>query len=91
MKNIFLIILFTLSFSARNAQAQYAMHDTWYNNPLGFAPLNLHTSMGFLVPAATVALCLALTGKDSSLHHRFSISSTAGWAGGYKYPATTLS
>lgn len=71
-------------------QAQYPYGDEWYQNPLGFEPLNLHTAMGFLVPAAAVGVCLLLTEKDSTLQHKLSVYNESGISWGYKYPYTTL-
>ena len=39
---------------SNNINAQYGKGDSWYNNPLGFEPVKLHTSMGFIVPAVAV-------------------------------------
>lgn len=72
------------------SKAQFSYGDHWYNNPLGFEPLNLHTSMGFIVPAAAVSAILLLTKKDSSLHHRLSAYNETGLSWGYKYPHTLL-
>ncbi|MFP9100594.1 acyloxyacyl hydrolase [Flavobacterium sp. RHBU_24] len=73
-----------------NAQAQYAVEDTWYNNPLGFEPVKLHTSMGFLLPAVAVGTCLLLTKKDTTLARRISFYNETGMSWGYKYPGTFL-
>lgn len=75
---------------ARTARAQFPLNDKWYQNPLGFKPLNLHTSMGFIVPALITGTALLLTQKDSSLHSRLSIYSEMGATFGYKYPFTTV-
>ncbi|RYU96682.1 hypothetical protein [Emticicia agri] len=45
--------------------AQYAYQDEWYQNPLGFRPLNLHTSMAFFVPAVVVGASVLLTKKKN--------------------------
>lgn len=87
-KTIVATILLSLMFYQSNAQTSYG--DKWYQNPLGFAPLNLHTSMGFIVPAVAVGACLLLTKKDTSLKHRLSAYSEAGFSWGYKYPYTFL-
>ena len=64
---ISLIILTTLFFS--KAKAQYWQGDNWYNNPLGFEPVKLHTSMGFIIPAVAVGAYLLLTKKDLDLQN----------------------
>ncbi|MDX2002617.1 MAG: acyloxyacyl hydrolase [Chitinophagales bacterium] len=73
-----------------HAHAQYSAGDTWYQNPLGFSPLNLHTSMGFFLPAVAVGACLIFTKKDTSLHRKFSVYNETGFSWGYKYPFTFL-
>lgn len=83
-----LAILIALAFG--QAKAQYAYGDNWYHNPLGFAPLNLHTSMGFIIPAVAAGTCLLLTKKDTSLHHKLSMYSECSPSWGYKYPHTLL-
>jgi opacity protein-like surface antigen len=70
--------------------AQYAYEDKWYNNPLGFEPLKLHTSMGFIVPAVAIGACILLTEKDTTLTRRTSFYNETGLSWGYKYPGTFL-
>ena len=72
------------------SNAQFSYGDHWYDNPLGFEPLKLHTSMGFIVPAVAVGTCLLLTKKDTTLNHRLSIYYEIGLSWGYKYPHTFL-
>lgn len=72
------------------ASAQYPVNDKWYQNPLGFSPLNLHTSMGFIVPATITGAALLLTKKDTTLQNRGSIYSEMAVTVGYKYPYTTI-
>lgn len=71
-------------------KAQYAYGDRWYNNPLGFKPLNLHTSMSFFVPAAAVGICLLVTKNNAALSQRLSVYHEAGPSWGYKYPHTFM-
>lgn len=85
LATILLLVLITPT-----PKAQYSYGDHWYDNPLGFKPLNLHTSMGFIVPAAAVGISLLLTHKDTSLHHRLSVYNETGLSLGYKYPRTFL-
>lgn len=88
LKKIILVLLVVGSF--HSATAQYSYGDRWYNNPLGFEPLKLHTSMGFIVPAVAVGTCLLLTKKDPSLAGRLSFYNEVGVSWGYKYPYTFL-
>lgn len=72
------------------AKAQFPIGDKWYTNPLGFKPIQLHSSMGFIIPAVAVGACMLLTKKDTTLHHRLSIYNEVGLSWGYKYPHTFL-
>lgn len=74
----------------KEANAQFPYGDQWYDNPLGFKPLELHTSMGFLIPAVAVGTCLLLTKKDPNLKDRLSIYNETGLSWGYKYPYTFM-
>ncbi len=76
-----LLVSFTL-ITKTNAQFSYGGH--WYNNPLGFEPLKLHISMGFIVAAVAVGTCLLLTKKDKTLKQRLSIYNETGLSRGYK-------
>lgn len=84
------ILTLGLLFLCRPASAQFPYGDKWYQNPLGFEPVSLHTSMGFLLPAAAVGTCLLLTKKDPSLSGRLSVYNETGLSWGYKYPKTFL-
>lgn len=86
-KQILLIFIALLGFQCRSF-SQYPYGDRWYTNPLGFKPLELHTAMGALVPAAAVTACLLLTRKDSALAGRLSMYNETGFSWGYKYPHT---
>ncbi len=72
------------------ANAQFPYGDQWYENPLGFKPLELHAAMGFLVPSVAVGTCLLLTKKDPDLKHRLSLYNEIGLSWGYKYPHTFM-
>lgn len=88
MKRVgFLLIVLFLS-NASLAQMPYG--DEWYDNPLGFAPLNLHTRNGFIIPAIAVGVSMLLTKKDSALHNRLSLYNETGFSWGYKYPYTFM-
>lgn len=82
------VLVFLILITKTNAQFSYGDH--WYDNPLGFEPLKLHTSMGFFVPAIAVGTCLLLTKKDTTLKQRLSIYNEIGLSWGYKYPHTFL-
>lgn len=85
-----IILLLLLSAMASQSKAQFAYGDKWYNNPLGFKPLELHTGMGFLVPATAVGVTLLLTKKDTALRHRLTVYNETGLSWGYKYPQTFM-
>lgn len=51
---------------------EYPPFTKWYQNPLGFQPLNLHTSAGIILPALAATACLLLTDKDTSIVNKFS-------------------
>lgn len=89
VKQVISVVFLTLIF-CNNARAQYWEGDTWYNNPLGFEPVKLHTSMGFIIPAVAVGTCLLLTKKDTGLRNRLSVYNETGLSWGYKYPHTFM-
>jgi hypothetical protein len=90
-RKISIVLLWmTIIAGGNQAKAQYWPGDRWYNNPLGFEPLKLHTSMGFLVPAVAVGTCLLLTKKAPTLQQRLSMYDEVGLSWGYKYPYTFL-
>lgn len=90
MKGSIFFTALIICFRTQIAQAQFWEGDTWYNNPLGFEPVKMHTSMGFLIPAAAVGVCLWATRKDTTLRHRISVYQESGFSWGYKYPQTYL-
>lgn len=85
-----ILLFFLLGLSNSQAISQYAIGDHWYDNPLGFEPLNLHTSMGFFVPAVAVGTCLLLTKKNPGLQQKLSGYNDIGLSWGYKYPETFM-
>jgi len=85
-----ILLFFLLGLSNSQAISQYAIGDHWYDNPLGFEPLNLHTSMGFFVPAVAVGTCLLLTKQHSELQQKLSVYNEIGLSWGYKYPHTFM-
>lgn len=91
MKNILLLGLFSLMLTSSRAYGQnFPIGDHWYNNPLGFDPVKLHTMNGFLIPAAIVGICLLVTDDDSLLQQRISFYNESGVSWGYKYPYSTI-
>ncbi len=52
---------------------QYPPFTKWYQNPLGFEPVNLHTSSAIILPAGAALIGLLLSKKDSTLRNRFSV------------------
>lgn len=72
------------------AHAQYAYGDHWYQNPLGFDPLKLHTSMGVLVPGVILGAYLLFSKADTSQKDRFTIYCQYEHYWGYKYPYTLM-
>ncbi len=90
IKKIILIFVF-LILSIKEIIAGYPIGDKWYENPLGFEPIKLHTSMGLIVPSAIAGACLLFTEKDSTLQNKISIYNENGFSWGYKYPHTFIS
>ncbi|WP_412464461.1 acyloxyacyl hydrolase [Flavobacterium mekongense] len=90
MKTTVLWVVIFTTICTTHTQAQYAYGDKWYNNPLGFEPVKLHTSMGFIIPAAVVGTCLLFTKNNPELKNRISIYNEIGLSWGYKYPNTFL-
>ncbi len=90
MKSTIVALLSCLLYIAP-VHAQFPIGDKWYNNPLGFSPLNLHTSMSFLLPAAIVGTVSLISKKDTSITNRLNIYNESGTSWGYKFPYTLLS
>lgn len=92
MKKVSAVVFFILTIAAGTgiAYAQYPIGDRWYQNPLGFKPLNLHTRMGFILPALVTGAALILTNKDSTLQKRLTLYTETAATFGYKYPYTNM-
>lgn len=91
MNRKYILAIATMLFlHSSSAKAQFPYGDHWYSNPLGFKPLELHSSMGFILPAVSVGACLLLTKRDTSLHNRLSVYNETGLSWGYKYPYSFL-
>lgn len=86
----FILIAIPVFMCGKISLAQYPPGDKWYQNPLGFKLLSLHTGMGFIVPALITGTTLLFTRKDSTLQKRLSLYSESGTTFGYKYPFTTV-
>lgn len=89
IKNIIVLLILLFS-NAFIYPQQFPNGDHWYNNPLGFDPVNLHTKNGFLIPAIAVTVCLLATEKDSTFINKLNFYNETGISWGYKYPYTTL-
>lgn len=89
MKALYWVFLGCLLSSSLNAQ--FPPFTKWYENPLGFAPLNLHTANGILVPAlaATAVLLLSKNNPESS-HQRLSWYEDLGVSFGYYGSKSTI-
>ncbi len=90
MKRITLAFAFLTLALAPCCRAQFWYGDHWYDNPLGFAPVELHTRNAFLIPALAVGVCLLLTPRDSAHTGRMVLFNEAGPSWGYKYPYTSM-
>lgn len=77
------IILAIVLLATMKVNAQYPAFTKWYQNPLGFKPLNLHTVNGILIPAAVATGILLLTKKDTSIADKFSVFTEMGWSQGW--------
>lgn len=82
-----IIILCLITIQVR---AQFPYGDRWYQNPLGFKPVEMHAAMGFILPAVAVGTSLLLTQRDTTLAKRLSVYNESGFSWGYKYPYTFM-
>ncbi|MDX2056611.1 MAG: acyloxyacyl hydrolase [Gemmatimonadales bacterium] len=76
--------------AAPMAAQSFPPGDRWYQNPLGFSPLQLHTRNAFVVPAVAVALGLLLTDREPDLVRGFRPEVGLGQSWGYKYPHASV-
>ena len=88
-RKIIFLFLVALLFS-KDSWAQYPPFTKWYQNPLGFKPLNLHTANGIIIPAVAATVCLLLTKKDPAIVNKFSYFNENGFSYGYIPPYTTI-
>lgn len=85
------IIFFIISLTASTQTfGQYPPFTKWYQNPLGFKPLNLHTSNGIIIPAVAATAILLLTKNDRILANRFLYCDEMGVSYGYYASKTTV-
>lgn len=65
-------------------------NEKWYHNPLGFEPIKLHTSTGFILSALAVGGCMLATNRKNGTTGSISIYNDLGLSFGYHYPETVL-
>lgn len=82
---ICVLMLFSLG-----ASAQYPPFTKWYQNPLGFNPVNLHTSNGIIIPGFAAAAILIFTPKDTNIKKKLSYYDNVGLSWGYYGSRTTV-
>lgn len=70
--------------------AQYPPFTKWYQNPLGFKPLNLHTANGIIIPAVAAGLVLLFSKNDSGMFNKTDLYSDVGVSYGYYGSKTTV-
>jgi len=87
---LFPVLAVTCLLWTPSSSLTYPYGDRWYQNPLGFEPVALHTRNGFLLPALGALLALTLTDPDASTG-AWRWRAGGGVAEGYKHPATTMS
>lgn len=90
MKRITLLFfIFSLTVSTQTF-AQYPPFTKWYQNPLGFKPVNLHTANGIIFPAVAATAILLLTKNDNTSAFKFSYFDDIGVSYGYYASKTTV-
>lgn len=83
-------ITLMLLLAASSGWAQPSEEEHWYNNPLGFDPLQLHARNGFLLPALAVGVCLIATESDTTLRDRLALFNESDISWGYRSPYTVV-
>lgn len=83
-------LLFICSLLWQPAAAQFPPFTKWYQNPLGFKPVNLHTSSGIILPAAAATAIVLLTKADTTLTRRLTWYEDIGVSYGYYGSRTTM-
>ena len=69
---------------------QYPPFTKWYQNPLGFKPVSLHTANGIIIPAVAATAILLLTKNDKTSADRYSYYGDFGFSYGYYASKTTV-
>lgn len=84
-----LICIVTTLFSTQ-VFGQYPPFTDWYENPLGFKPVNLHTANGIIIPAVAATAILLLAKNDKTIANRISYYDDIGASFGYYASKTTV-
>jgi len=84
-----LIFIVTVLLSTQTF-GQYPPFTKWYQNPLGFKPVNLHTANGIIIPAVAATAILLLTKNGKTSAYRFSYYDDIGVSYGYYASKTTV-
>lgn len=87
---IIYVVLIALLLTKTTSGQNLPVGDSWYTNPLGFSPIDLHTKNGFLYPALVVGAVLLFTSPDSGFVKERFWGAEGGASFGYKYPYTNL-
>jgi hypothetical protein len=86
---ISLFFIFSVLISIQSF-GQYPPFTNWYQNPLGFKPVNLHTANGIIIPAVAATAILLLTKNDTSIRKKLSYYNDIGLSFGYYASKTTV-
>lgn len=62
----------------------------WHQNPLGVAPVSLHTANGILIPAVAATAILLFTKSDTAQRHRWKYFNESGFSKGYYASRTSV-
>lgn len=80
---VLVLLLVTINSSFSQSFGEYPPFTKWYQNPLGFSPLKLHTSNAIILPALAAGVILLLTKNDASLKNKISYYNETGYSKGY--------
>lgn len=85
-------ILFTnYSFGqVKNSFGSLPPFTEWYQNPLGFSPISLHTGNGIYLPAIAATAIIIFTKRDTTLGNKISFYDDLGVSYGYYASKTTV-
>jgi hypothetical protein len=90
MKRVATLIFIITVLISTQTFGQYPPFTKWYQNPLGFKPVNLHTANGIIIPAVAATAILLLTKNDKSIANRFSYYDDIGVSYGFYASKTTV-